>query len=137
MNYNGTLYLIRGLPGSGKSTLAEELSTVLSATICCADDYFMDSDGNYNFDHNLLGKAHKWCQNLCEKAMDDISNRNVIVSNTTTTTKEVNVYMNLAKKYNYKVVSIVVENRHGGVNVHGVNEEVLDKMENRFSLKLR
>jgi hypothetical protein len=45
-------------------------------------------------------------------------------------------YFELAKKYGYRVHSIVVENRHGGVNEHGVPEETLTKMRDRFEIKL-
>jgi hypothetical protein len=46
-------------------------------------------------------------------------------------------YYKLAEKYGYVVFSLVVENRHGGINEHGVPDETLKKMENRFQLKLR
>ena len=42
----------------------------------------------------------------------------------------------LAKKYNYQVVSLIVENRHGGVNQHGVPDEALTRMKDRFEIKL-
>jgi hypothetical protein len=34
------------------------------------------------------------------------------------------------------VTSIIVENRHEGTNEHGVPDEVLTKMKNRFEIKL-
>ena len=45
-------------------------------------------------------------------------------------------YFNLAKKYGYKVFTIVVENRHGGQNQHNVPQEVIDRMVDRFEIKL-
>jgi hypothetical protein len=45
-------------------------------------------------------------------------------------------YYDLAKKYGYRVHSLIVENRHGGVNEHGVPEENLEQMKNRFEIKL-
>jgi hypothetical protein len=45
-------------------------------------------------------------------------------------------YYDLADKYGYKVVSLIVENRHGGKNVHGVPEDKLEIMKNRFEIKL-
>jgi hypothetical protein len=45
-------------------------------------------------------------------------------------------YIELAKKYEYTVFTIIVENRHGGKNVHGVPDEVLTKMRERFEIKL-
>jgi len=46
-------------------------------------------------------------------------------------------YYELAEKYGFVVFSLIVENRHGGINKHGVPEEALERMENRFQLKLR
>ena len=34
------------------------------------------------------------------------------------------------------VFSIIVENRHGGVNQHGVPMDKLEQMKNRFEVKL-
>jgi hypothetical protein len=45
-------------------------------------------------------------------------------------------YYSLAKQYDYQVHSVVVENRHGGVNTHGVPEDKLEVMKNRFEVKL-
>jgi hypothetical protein len=45
-------------------------------------------------------------------------------------------YFKLAEKYGYKVVSLIVENRHGSQNIHGVPEEKLKIMKNRFEIKL-
>jgi hypothetical protein len=42
----------------------------------------------------------------------------------------------LAIKYGYYVTSIIVENRHGGVNEHGVPEDKIELMRNRFEIKL-
>jgi len=35
------------------------------------------------------------------------------------------------------VFSLIVENRHGGVNEHDVPDDVIEKMEKRFEVKLR
>jgi hypothetical protein len=45
-------------------------------------------------------------------------------------------YFTLAKEYGYTVFTIVVENRHGGTNVHNVPEDKIEQMKNRFSIKL-
>jgi hypothetical protein len=45
-------------------------------------------------------------------------------------------YFKLAEKYQFKVVSLIVENRHGGKNVHGVPDDKLEIMKNRFEIKL-
>jgi hypothetical protein len=45
-------------------------------------------------------------------------------------------YYKLADKYGYQVYSLIVENRHGGVNEHGVPADKLEAMRNRFEIKL-
>jgi hypothetical protein len=42
----------------------------------------------------------------------------------------------LAEKHGYRVYSLIVENRHDGVNEHGVPEDKLKIMKNRFEVKL-
>lgn len=128
-----TIVLLRGIPGSGKSTTAKELFP--NCVHFEADMYWYDKDGNYNFDITKLANAHAWCEMQVENSM--IDGFNVVVSNTLTTEKELNPYLELAKKYDYKVISLIVENRHGGTNIHNVPEQTLQKMENRFTVKLR
>ena len=44
-------------------------------------------------------------------------------------------YFDLAEKHDYEVVSLIVENRHGNSNIHGVPEEKLKHMKNRYRRK--
>ena len=44
--------------------------------------------------------------------------------------------MDLAKEFGYTVVSLIVENRHGGENVHGVPADKVQEMRDRFEIKL-
>lgn len=104
-----------------------------------ADMYFME-DGVYNFNPAKIRDAHKWCQDSVENAMlvnyTAGDNSVIIVSNTFTQEWEMEPYYVLAKQWNYKVFSIIVENRHGGVNEHGVPEDKLQAMKDRFEIKL-
>jgi len=45
-------------------------------------------------------------------------------------------YFLLAEQWCYQVTSLIVENRHGGVNEHGVPEDKLQAMKDRFEIKL-
>lgn len=63
-------------------------------------------------------------------------NEKIVVSNTFTQEWEMKPYMNMAKEWGYTVFSIIVENRHGGVNQHGVPEDKLQQMKDRFEIKL-
>lgn len=127
-----TLYLLRGLPGSGKSTLANKLSSI----VCEADMYFM-RDGKYQFDMNGLPAAHFWCRSRCEAFMKE-GEESVVVSNTLTSEDELKPYVEMAEKYGYRIVSLIVENRHGNSSIHDVPKETIEKMEKRLknSIKL-
>ena len=124
------LIIVRGIPGCGKSTFAN----LLGGHVFTADDYHMVDD-KYVWTREKAGAAHNWCQSECERYMKwELSP--AIVANTSTTAKELKPYYDLAEKYGYKVFSIIVENRHGGVNEHNVPEETLKKMVDRFDIKL-
>ena len=123
------LFLLRGLPGSGKSTLAK----MICSQHVEADMYFM-TDGKYEFDPSALRRAHEWCQNRTEQWMK--KRYNVVVSNTFTTESELEPYYKLAEKHGYQIHSLIVENRHEGVNEHGVPADKLEQMKNRFEIKL-
>ena len=127
------LFVLRGLPGSGKSTLAKSLG----GDHFEADMYFIRGLGDvYQFDVSKLKDAHEWCQMMTETSMMDSKER-IVVSNKFTQEWEMEVYYKLAEEYGYRVYSLIVENRHGGVNEHGVPDETLEKMENRFTIKLK
>jgi predicted kinase len=128
------LFLLRGLPGSGKSTLAKMLVGDKDYCHKEADIYFIDGDGMYQFDVTKLRDAHAWCQEEVEFLMK--YEHKVVVSNTFTQEWEMLPYYDLAKKYGYRVHSLIVENRHGGVNEHGVPEDKLEIMKKRFEIFL-
>jgi hypothetical protein len=60
----------------------------------------------------------------------------VVVSNTFTQEWEMKPYIEMAERYGYRVHTLIVENRHGGNNVHGVPDDKLEIMKNRFEVKL-
>jgi hypothetical protein len=60
----------------------------------------------------------------------------IVVSNTFTQEWEMKPYFDLAKTYGYQVFSLIVENRHGGLNQHGVPEDKVQIMKDRFEIKL-
>jgi predicted kinase len=131
------LYLLRGLPGSGKSTLAREIGDAFVE----ADMFFM-SNGEYKFDGSKIKDAHAWCKSTVREWMEINDNTwgiefaNIAVSNTFTQEWEMEDYYKLAEEYGYKVFSMIVENRHGGVNIHECPEEKIEQMRNRFEIKL-
>jgi predicted kinase len=133
------LYIVRGLPGSGKSTFARSIAKQYQ--IFEADQYFMKR-GKYNFDVTKLKDAHDDCkQRVARRMRENLFNSifftNIVVSNTFTQDWEMRFYRNVAKRYGYKVHTIIVENRHYGKNVHGVPQDKLQVMEDRFEIKLK
>jgi predicted kinase len=129
-----TLILFRGLPGSGKTTLAELLSPVVMSADAYFEDY-IDGQLVYNFDPSKLREAHEWCQKHTGLHME-LSKPVVAVANTFTQEWEMEAYFQLAKKWGYRVSTVVVENRHGGTNIHGVPADKLEIMKERFDVKL-
>jgi predicted kinase len=133
-----TLIILRSVSGSGKSTCAEVIKALnpSSVKVCCADDYFVDADGNYNFDASKLYAAHRECQINAKEAME-CGYEMVIIANTNTKPKEFKVYEQYAKANSYMVITMILENRHGGKNVHNVPEDVLTRQENALSMNLK
>ena len=108
--------------------------------LCEADQYF-SLNGQYKYDKSKIGDAHEWCRNEVEDRMKENKQNSryypeIVVSNTFTQEWEMEPYFKLAKEYGYMVTSIIIENRHGGTNVHGVPEESIRKMKDRFEIKL-
>jgi len=133
------LYIVRGLPGSGKSTFAKSIAK--SYQIFEADQYFMKG-GKYKFDPTKLKDAHNSCKQrvanrMKESLINSIFFRNIVVSNTFTQDWEMKFYRSVGKKYGYKVHTIIVENRHNSTNVHGVPEDKVEIMKDRFEIKLK
>lgn len=148
-----TLFLIRGISGSGKTTTANLLSENGKYPVLSADMYFEDLEGNYNWNPSKLKDAHAWCKELVEMCMNHYENGNsnewiqikkesyanlnkIFVANTFTQEWEMEDYFKLAEQYGYQVVSLIVENRHNGQNIHNVPDETLVKMKERFQIKL-
>ena len=134
------LVLLRGVPGAGKSSFANFVWN--SGVIFEADKFFDTPDGGYKFDATKLKEAHEWCRLGVQTAMEENIQTDgqyyaeIVVSNTFTREWEMQAYVDLAKEFGYTVVSLIVENRHGGVNEHGVPEEKVQEMRDRFEIKL-
>jgi len=125
-----TLILLRGIPNSGKSTFAKTIGGIHFE----ADNYFMIDDV-YEFIPSKIKDAHRYCQESVEVNMMR-GEEKIIVSNTFTQEWEMEPYFEMATQYGYKAFSIIVENRHGNVNLHNVPTEKLESMRNRFQIKL-
>ena len=97
--------------------------------------------GEYKFNPDEIKIAHQWCRDEVETRMKDNQVNpqyypEIVVSNTFTQEWEMEPYFKLAEKYGYKVFSLIVENRHGGENQHGVPSDKVQAMKGRFQVKL-
>ena len=137
---NKHLFLIRGISGSGKSTFVETIKNPEDITVA-ADDFMVDNHGNYAFNVKKLNYCHAKSREVVEKSMQVNSEKNVLnrifVHNTFTEEWEMREYLKLAEEYDYQVFSIIVENRHGCINLHGVPNQIIEKQCLRFNIRLR
>jgi len=122
------LYIIRGLPGSGKSTLGTALTNG-SGHVYSADDYFMDFDGNYNFDPSKLSAAHEGCKDGVRNALEK-GYSPVAVANTFSQKWEADPYFVMAGENKYTVVVIECQSEFG--SEHGVPAATVAAMATRW-----
>jgi len=130
-----SLIILRGLPGSGKSTLAKVLNNG-EWPIFSVDDYFTDPNfGVYAFRFAENHLAYQRCLNNTEKAMQMATDK-IMVNNTFTLDWEIEPYFKLATVYSYKVFVMTVENYHGGKNNHGISDAQIQKMAEKYKVRL-
>lgn len=127
------LIILRGVSGSGKSTFAEwlELSFNMhqfdvSVQRFEADQWFIDNQEEWN--PRFLGTAHEWCQAEVRKSLQD--SYITVVSNTTTTQKELNPYIKIATDLGIQYFVLIADGDYQ--NVHNVPDEKLRKQAQRF-----
>lgn len=136
--YVGDLILLRGVPGSGKTTLGNIILFSTQSNIqdvLSADNFFVNEKEEYIFDSTKLKEAHNDCQVKCAERMRNEFSK-IVVANTFTQEWEMEPYFIMAERYNYRIHTVIVENRHGNENIHGVPEDKLQQMKNRFQIKL-
>lgn len=124
MSTQGNLIIVRGLPGSGKSTFARnKYVDPFGYILIEADMYFIDQDGVYKYDPNLIHKAHDWCFSKTCSLLH--RGENVIVANTFTQSWELHKYLNLNPSKIYRCTG-------NFTNIHGVPVDTIKRMQNRF-----
>ncbi len=133
-----TIFLLRGVPGAGKTTMAKFMTDLIGhrkAACFSADDYMVDENGDHKYDPKRLPEVHGKCQDAVRKAMKR-SRRAIFVHNTMTMNWELEDYFAMAAEHGYRVVSLIVENRHGNPSVHNLQPHDYDRFRDRFETKL-
>ena len=132
--------VMRGPSGAGKSTYV--MGNFPDAVICSADNYWLDGDGNYNFDVEKLHCAHMYCKGLFLESLK--SNEDlIVVDNTNIRTRDYKYYIDLALEYGYNVEVHEMDFKDEHVelfqdrNAHDVPSHVVERMASGFSSCLR
>lgn len=120
-----TLILIRGLPGSGKSTLARQLTGSFHLE---ADQYFVNSQGEYKFNPAKLKEAHENCFKNAEYYLG--GGYSVVVANTFSRIWEMQPYIDLAHHLGIPLQVIECQGNFG--SIHNVPEETIQRMKERW-----
>ena len=159
MNYISDLILVRGVSGAGKSSVADCIAAGRDqwhkVPVFSTDDYFMkrewcticddgepddeicnENHNKYVFDPSKLPEYHKLCQVDVEEAMEDWNINTIVVANTFTEEWQMKPYFELAKKHDYNVHTIIVENRHGSKSVHNVPDHALARQKEALAKEI-
>lgn len=127
------LVIVRGIPGSGKSTFAKRLveaKRLYDSADYYEADMFFERNGEYKFDPKHIGAAHNWCMTHTAKSMYHFRNNLTVVSNTFTQWWEMKDYVEFAECDGLSVTIFRMTNEYQ--NIHGVPDNVIEKMKNRF-----
>lgn len=123
-----TVTVLRGISGSGKSTFTKKNHP--NAVVCSADNFFIDKEGNYNFDPRKLSEAHRYCMSTFLTALEE-GKEDVVVDNTNIRLWEASPYISVAaaKGYTVKVVRFNVPAKLAAFrNVHQVPSATVHRM---------
>lgn len=123
MNKNQKLILIMGASGSGKSTKAKQIMELGGFIHLETDNYFINDDGEYHFDHKKLKEAHDHCFNEAVKAIS--KGKSVIVSNTFSKAWERKPYLQLARSFDIEPEVFHMKGQYK--NVHNVPDEIVKR----------
>ena len=147
MNADCNLILVRGVSGAGKSTIGEMFDDGATTRILSTDDLFY-VDGEYKFDPSKLAEYHQAIIDKVESLMVEYDWKimdhdyswfpidRIVVCNTFTQMWEMEPYFNLAKKHDWCIHTIIVENRHGSDSIHDVPADVIKSQRERFEVIL-
>jgi hypothetical protein len=146
MNAETNLILVRGVSGAGKSTIGELFDDDRTKILSTDDMFYVD--GEYIFNPSKLSEYHAATivkvKNLmieynyqvldCDYVWFPINR--IVVCNTFTSEWEMKPYLQLAKIYEWRVHTIIVENRHDSDSIHNVPTETIKEQKERFEVYL-
>jgi predicted kinase len=122
------LWILRGAPGSGKSTWAK--NNFKKHEIFSTDDFFLTKTGEYRFNRQKIGLAHRWNLQRAKDAMT-MEIQNVVIDNTNVRRKDFQKYIDKALESGYRVEEKVFEvdaETSYKRNSHKVPRDVCERM---------
>lgn len=132
--------LLRGLPGSGKSFLAKQLVGE-QGKILSTDDFFIDEQGNYNWDVGQLDRAHHWTRERIKRALEQGVSP-IILDNTNVSKWELRTLRPLVIYAEDQGYEVKIEQpttpwafdvkKLAEKNTHGLTEELIGKKLNKW-----
>ncbi|MEP7264561.1 MAG: AAA family ATPase [Bacteroidota bacterium] len=129
------LILLRGLPGSGKSSVADLLSENGRYPVLSVDDYFTDEQRNYSFRFDENHLAYKHCEERTQNYMLNKQEK-IFLDNAFTLEWEMEPYFRMAAENSYFIFVLTVENRGHNKNIHGITDDQLQKMAEKYKVVL-
>lgn len=141
------LYIMIGVSGSGKSTRSREIARYHldkgeNVYILSADDYWlMLGRGYYHYQSSKIGEAHLWNLRRFENAINDPSDKVIIIDNTNLERRSMKNYVLPAYHSGYEVEPIYIKPLDNHVmwerNSHGVAYETICKMTEKYKLLIQ
>lgn len=128
------LFIIRGLPGSGKSAFIQAVAPE-DTLVFNTDAVLTHPDGTYEWTPERHSNAKETMNEAIRSALVRGEPR-IFLDGVFDEAEHFEPFIELAREKGYRVYTVVVENRHGGVSSHGVSEETLARFRANFDIQL-
>lgn len=128
------LFIIRGLPGSGKSAFVDAVAPK-DAPIFNTDAALTHPDGTYEWTPERHSDAKELVNNAIRVAIER-GEPKIFLDGVFDEREDFEPFIQFAKAHGYRVYTVIVENRHGGVSSHGVSLETLKRFRANFDIEL-
>lgn len=114
IDYIGDLILLRGITNCGKTTLGK---VILKSTsnddpdVISSEDLLIDDNGNTIDDKSKIIEIQNYCLQRCVSKMKNEFSK-IVVADRLEKEEEINLYIEIAERYRYRVHVVLVQNEH-------------------------